>query len=107
MIAYGRWPSVHCGPQNSASVGHSGRTSSSLHRERFHQFVRSETKISFSPSHRGCTADSLGPPATDWLLTAVAPLKEPTMILVESHGMFGWFHWVQANRPLAESSGVE
>ena len=29
------------------------------------------------------------------------------MIVVESHGMFGWFHWVQASRPLAESSGVE
>ena len=29
------------------------------------------------------------------------------MIVVESHGMFGWFHSVQASRPDAESSGVE
>ena len=29
------------------------------------------------------------------------------MTVVESQGMFGWFHSVQANRPDAESSGVE
>ena len=39
--------------------------------------------------------------------STTVPFREPTMIVVESHGMFGWFHWVQANRPFAESSGVE
>ena len=51
-------------------------------------------------------ADSAGPPAMACTRSTTVPFRVPILMVVASHGMFGWFHSVQASIPSSESSGV-
>ena len=105
--AYGSWPRFHCGKRELGVLG--------VQRDEVVAVppvevppagaVREQDQLVAEPArlHRRLPGPAGHAPHVG---DGGRPESDPTITWLESHGMSGWFHWVQASRPASDSSGV-